>query len=94
MIPECRAWCFVQPQRIAAEEGLAERLGTLPPVRDFTNREGLGVEGLVDVDGTPAVVVVGRPALLEDRGVEVPTGLRSGFDDATRPMLADVSPTP
>ncbi|GAA0732902.1 cadmium-translocating P-type ATPase [Dactylosporangium roseum] len=45
-----------------------ERLGTLPEVRDFTNVEGLGVRGTVD----GRAVLVGRPRLLRDHGVDAP----------------------
>jgi Cu+-exporting ATPase len=40
----------------------AAAAGALPPVESFTNREGLGVEGVVDGHA----VVAGRPALLAD----------------------------
>jgi Cu+-exporting ATPase len=43
----------------------------LPPVEAFTNREGLGVEGVVDGHG----VQVGRPALMADWGLRVPEHL-------------------
>ena len=45
--------------------------GPLPAVESFTNREGLGVEGVVDGHR----VQVGRPALLADWSVEVTAGL-------------------
>ena len=48
-----------------------DEAGALPAVESFTNREGLGVEGVVDGHR----VQVGRPALLADWSVEVPTGL-------------------
>ena len=41
--------------------------GTLPQVESFANREGLGVEGVVEGHA----VVAGRPALLADWGVEL-----------------------
>ena len=41
--------------------GARERVGALPDVEDFTNIEGLGVQGVVDGNA----VLVGRPALLE-----------------------------
>jgi Cu+-exporting ATPase len=44
-----------------------ERVGQLPAVEAFTNREGLGVEGVVDGHG----VVVGRPPLLADWGLHL-----------------------
>jgi Cu+-exporting ATPase len=47
--------------------GAARREGTLPPVRGFANREGLGVEG--EVDGHK--IIAGRPSLLEQRGVQL-----------------------
>jgi Cu+-exporting ATPase len=52
----------------------AEReLGALPPADVFSNREGLGVEGSVaGVD-----VVVGRPALLAERGLAMPAELEA-----------------
>ena len=45
--------------------------GSLPGVEAFGNREGLGVEGVVDGHA----VVVGRPALLADRGMRLPAEL-------------------
>ena len=45
--------------------------GPLPAVESFTNREGVGVEGVVDGHR----VQVGRPALLADWSVEVTAGL-------------------
>ena len=48
-----------------------QEVGTLPPAVDFDNREGLGVEGVVD----GRRVVVGRPALLADRGIAMPPEL-------------------
>jgi Cu+-exporting ATPase len=44
-----------------------ERLGELPPAERFGNRAGLGVEASVEGNA----VVVGRPALLADRGLEL-----------------------
>ncbi|MCW2952465.1 MAG: copA [Conexibacter sp.] len=45
--------------------------GPLPAVEDFTNREGLGVEGVVD----GRALVVGRPALLADWAMHLPPEL-------------------
>jgi Cu+-exporting ATPase len=53
-----------------------DELGTLPAVQGFANREGLGVEGLVD--GRAALV--GRPALLAAWSLAVPPEL----DEARR----------
>ena len=51
----------------AAREELAE----LPPLEAFANRDGLGVEGMVDGHA----VQVGRPALMAEWGLAVPEGL-------------------
>jgi Cu+-exporting ATPase len=50
--------------------------GGLPAVEAFENREGLGVEGIVEGHG----VQVGRPALLADWGLRLPAAL----DEARR----------
>ena len=47
--------------------------GTLPQVESFANREGLGVEGVVEGHA----VVAGRPALLADWGVQLDAPLTS-----------------
>ena len=52
---------------VAAER----RHGRLPTVERFTNREGLGVEGVVDGHS----LVVGRPALLSGRAMHLPPEL-------------------
>ncbi len=52
------------------------RLGSLPAVEEFGNREGLGVEGVVDGHA----VIAGRPWLLADRGLSLPAAL----DEAKR----------
>jgi P-type Cu+ transporter len=57
-----------------------EELGTLPPVEGFTNREGLGVEGVVDGHG----VVVGKPALLADWAMHLTPDLDPPKADAER----------
>src|SRR5262245_13490281 len=52
--------------------------GALPTVDAFANREGLGVEGMVeDVD-----VVVGRPALATEWGHELPVELHAALEAA------------
>jgi P-type Cu+ transporter len=55
-----------------------DRLGGLPPVEGFANREGLGVEGVVD----GSAVVAGRPALLADRSLHLPAELATAVDEA------------
>jgi Cu+-exporting ATPase len=49
----------------AIANGAADEVGELPPVESFANREGLGVEGVVEGHG----VIAGRPALLADWGL-------------------------
>jgi Cu+-exporting ATPase len=48
-----------------------DELGELPALEGFANREGLGVEGVVEGH----VLVVGRPALLADWSIELPADL-------------------
>jgi Cu+-exporting ATPase len=75
-----------------------DELGTLPDVEGFANREGLGVEGVVEGHG----VVVGRPALLADWSLHLPpeleaaraaaeaggrTAVAIGWDGAARALL-------
>ena len=57
-----------------------DELGTLPAVEGFTNREGLGVEGVVDGHG----VVAGRPALLADWAMRLAAGARRRSGAAER----------
>lgn len=53
-----------------------DKVGDLPPVEDFANIEGLGVQGVVDGHA----VVVGRRRLLADWAQQLPAAL----DDAVR----------
>jgi Cu+-exporting ATPase len=48
-----------------------DEVGVLPDVESFVNREGLGVEGVVDGVG----VIAGRTALLADWALHLPVGL-------------------
>ncbi len=47
--------------------------GALPTVERFASRDGLGVEGLVEGQA----LIVGRPALLEGRGIRLPADLEA-----------------
>jgi Cu+-exporting ATPase len=51
--------------------GAARARGPLPPVEAVSNREGLGVEGVVE----GRALVVGRPSLLEDWAMRLPPEL-------------------
>ena len=55
-------------------------LGRLPAVEHFTNREGLGVEGVVDGHG----VQVGRPALMAECSLPIPDELDGSAGAAER----------
>nr|WP_217914831.1 heavy metal translocating P-type ATPase [Miltoncostaea marina] len=55
-----------------------DEAGPLPAPERFGNREGLGVEGVVDGHA----VVVGRPALLADWGVALEGGLAAALEAA------------
>jgi Cu+-exporting ATPase len=55
----------------AIARGAREELGMLPATEAFTNREGLGVEGIVDGHG----VQVGRPSLMSEWSLKIPAAL-------------------
>ncbi|MEK2489971.1 heavy metal translocating P-type ATPase [Kitasatospora purpeofusca] len=59
------------PIATAIATAAAERLGTLPPVQDFENVPGLGVQGVVDGHA----VVAGREALLAEWAQPLPAAL-------------------
>ncbi|MFG3529137.1 heavy metal translocating P-type ATPase [Streptomyces sp. NPDC047917] len=64
-------------QAVAA--GAAERTGApLPTPEDFTNIAGLGVQGVVEGH----TVLVGRPQLLADAGIDIPEALSGAVTDA------------
>jgi len=57
-----------------------DELGALAPVEGFANREGLGVEGIVEGHG----VQVGRASLIADWSLRVPAGLEAAMQAAER----------
>ena len=59
----------------AIAAGATERVGALPGVEDFTNLSGMGVQGVVTVDGTSHAVLVGRSRLLADSSQPLPAEL-------------------
>lgn len=66
------------PVAQAVAEAARGRIGGLPPVAGFRNIEGRGVEGAVE----GRAVVVGRPALLAERGMPLPAPLAAAVSDA------------
>ena len=62
-----------------AQHALAQ-VGALPAVETFTSRDGLGVEGMVDGHA----LVVGRPALLAEWGMDLPPELEHARTEAER----------
>ena len=68
------------PIAAAIVRGAGAEVGELPDVTDFRNREGLGVTAKLD----GREVVVGRPRLLAELGVELSDELRGAADAAER----------
>jgi Cu+-exporting ATPase len=66
----------------AVANAAREKTPTLPAVEDFTNVEGLGVQGVVRVGDRSHAVLVGRPRLLEDWSQPLPVELEHGFTAA------------
>ena len=66
--------------RAIAAAAREEAGAALPPVEDFTNREGLGAEGVVDGHG----VQIGRPALMAEWSLRVPERLDAARAAAER----------
>ncbi|WP_093263518.1 heavy metal translocating P-type ATPase [Thermostaphylospora chromogena] len=58
--------------------GAAEKVGELPAVADFTNVEGLGVQGVVDGHA----VLAGRPQLLTEWSQHLPPELERALTEA------------
>ncbi|NMM88000.1 copper-translocating P-type ATPase [Rhodococcus sp. SRB_17] len=75
------------PIAAAIAKGAAEKVGELPPVEDFANIAGLGVQGIVDGHA----VVAGREALLTDWSMTLPENLRvakAAAEEAGRTAIA------
>jgi Cu+-exporting ATPase len=68
------------PIAAAIARGARDELATLPAVEAFTNREGLGVEGIVDGHG----VQIGRPSLMREWSLTVPAPLDAAMRGAER----------
>jgi Cu+-exporting ATPase len=87
----------------AIAAGAAARVGPLPAVAEFANLEGLGVQGVVTVDGESRAVLVGRARLLAQWSQHLPgeleraiveaeaagrTAVAVGWDGAARGVLS------
>ena len=66
----------------AIAEGARSRVSPVPTVQDFTNVEGLGVQGMVVDGATSRAVLVGRPRLLESRSQHLTPELERALADA------------
>jgi Cu+-exporting ATPase len=66
------------PIAAAIAAAAAAELGALPAVDKFANREGLGIEAVVEGER----LVAGRPALLAEAGMELPAGLADALAGA------------
>ncbi|MBP2326254.1 Cu+-exporting ATPase [Kibdelosporangium banguiense] len=64
----------------AIARGAEDKVGTLPPVEEFVNVEGLGVQGIVDGHA----VLVGRTALLEEWSQHLPDDLAAAKSAAEK----------
>jgi Cu+-exporting ATPase len=62
----------------AIAEAARLQVDSLPPVESFTNREGLGVEGVVEGHS----VIAGRPSLLAGAGMSLPPELERARQEA------------
>jgi len=62
----------------AIVEAAREELGGLPAVEGFTNRAGLGIEAVVEGHA----VLVGRPSLLAEWGLDLPADLARAREEA------------
>jgi Cu+-exporting ATPase len=63
----------------AVANAARDRFGALPTVEDFTNIEGLGVQGVIVVGDRSHAVLVGRPRLLQEWSQPLPPELEQGF---------------
>jgi P-type Cu+ transporter len=66
----------------AIADGARAGLATLPAVREFTDLEGLGVQGEVVDGGASRAVLVGRPRLLEECSLRLPPKLDGALAEA------------
>ncbi|QOV98921.1 heavy metal translocating P-type ATPase [Rhodococcus pyridinivorans] len=68
----------------AVSDAAADRFGGLHQVEDFTNVEGLGVQGVLVEGDTSRAVLVGRPKLLADWSQHLSEKLQQAFEQAQK----------
>jgi Cu+-exporting ATPase len=66
----------------AIASAAADEVGPLPEVEGFASIDGLGVQGVVQGDGTSHAVLVGRTRLLEEWSQHLPTDLAARMAEA------------
>jgi len=70
------------PIAAAIAAAASYRFGVLPTVREFASTAGHGVTGTIMANGADRAVIVGRAALLADRGLSVDATVRAAQADA------------
>ncbi|WP_138845309.1 heavy metal translocating P-type ATPase [Rhodococcus pyridinivorans] len=68
----------------AVSDAAADRFGGLHQVEDFTNVEGLGVQGVLVEGDISRAVLVGRPKLLADWSQHLSEKLQQAFEQAQK----------
>ena len=66
----------------AIATGARDRFGSLPEVEDFASVDGVGVQGVISVDGRSHAVLVGRPQLLAEWAQPLPPDLQDALREA------------
>ncbi|WP_456048970.1 heavy metal translocating P-type ATPase [Actinomyces haliotis] len=70
------------PVAAAIAMAAKDTLPGVPRVEGFSNHEGRGVSGRVELDGVSHEVAVGRPTWLAEQGVSVPEAVTAAVDRA------------
>ena len=70
------------PVAAAIATAAKDNLPSVPHVEGFSNHEGRGVSGRVELDGVSHEVAVGRPTWLAEQGVSVPEAVTAAVDEA------------
>ena len=70
------------PVAAAIATAAKDNLPSVPHVEGFSNHEGRGVSGRVELDGVSHEVAVGRPTWLAEQGISVPEAVTAAVDEA------------